>query len=107
MDSASLEARAKAILDPAAYDYFAGGSDDEVTLAANPEAWRRIRLSPHVLRDVSAVSSSAEILGIPMTAPILIAPMAVQKLAHPDGESAMAQAAAKTGAGMGVWAMAA
>lgn len=106
MDTASLEASAKAILDPAHYDYFAGGSDDEVTLAANPEAWRRIRLLPHVLRDVSAVTSSVEVLGTPMSAPILIAPMAVQKLAHPDGESAMAQAAAKTGTVMVVSTMA-
>ena len=106
MDSVSLEARARAVLDPAAYDYFAGGADDEVTLAANSEAWRRILLLPHVLRDVSAVSAGAEVLGIPMTAPILIAPMAVQKLAHPGGESAMAQAAARTGTVMVVSTMA-
>jgi 4-hydroxymandelate oxidase len=97
MDVEALEARARAVLDPMAYDYFAAGSDDEITVRDNEEAWRRVRLLPKVLRDVSVVSSSSSLVGASMAAPILIAPMAAQRLAHEDGERAMARAAAATG----------
>jgi 4-hydroxymandelate oxidase len=96
MDVPSLEAAAREVLDPMAYDYYAAGSDDEVTVRDNEDAWRRVRLLPKVLRDVSTVTTGTSLLGSPVAAPILIAPMAAMRLAHDDGERAMARAAAAT-----------
>jgi isopentenyl diphosphate isomerase/L-lactate dehydrogenase-like FMN-dependent dehydrogenase len=106
MDVPALEARARQRLDPVAYDYFAGGADDELTLRENEEAWRRVRLLPRVLHDVSSVSAGTSLLGTPMPAPILVAPMAAQRLADDEGELAMARAAARTGTVMVVSTMA-
>ena len=97
MDVAALEARARPLIDSTAFDYFAGGSDDEITLRDNDAAWRRVRFLPRVLRDVATVSTKTELLGTALDTPILIAPMAAQKLAHADGETAMAHAAAEAG----------
>lgn len=97
MDAAALEAQARAVLSPMAYDYYAGGADDEVTLRDNEASWRRIRLLPKVLRDVSKVDPAISLLGLDMAAPILIAPMALQRMAHDEGEAAMARGAAATG----------
>lgn len=106
MDVPALEARARPLIDSVAYDYFAAGSDDEVTLRDNEAAWRRIRFLPHVLRDVSSVSTTTSVLGADLATPILVAPMAAQRMAHPDGERAMARAAAATGTVMIVSTMA-
>jgi 4-hydroxymandelate oxidase len=97
LDLASLERRARERLDRSAYDYFAGGADDELTLAANPSAWARLRLRPHVLRGVGTVSTSTTVLGAPVTMPILVGPVAYQRLAHPQGELATAAGAAAAG----------
>ncbi|HEY6731430.1 MAG TPA: alpha-hydroxy acid oxidase [Solirubrobacterales bacterium] len=78
-------------------DYFAGGAGDEVTLRENVSAWGQWRLRPHVLTDVSQVSTAAEVLGGPVEMPILVAPVAYQRMAHPDGEAAMAVGAAQAG----------
>jgi 4-hydroxymandelate oxidase len=105
MDAASLEARARQVLDRVVYEYFAGGADDESTLRDNEAAWGRIRLLPRVLRDVSSVSTAGDLLGVSIAAPILVAPMAFQRLAHPDGERAVARAAARSGIPMVVSTM--
>jgi 4-hydroxymandelate oxidase len=97
LDLASLERRARERLNRSAYDYFAGGTDDELTLADNPAAWARLRLRPHVLRDVGEVSTATTVLGAPVSLPILVGPVAYQRLAHPDGELATALAAAAAG----------
>jgi isopentenyl diphosphate isomerase/L-lactate dehydrogenase-like FMN-dependent dehydrogenase len=81
-------------LDAATLGYFAGGAGDEVTLLDNVEAWRRRRLRPRVLVDVSEVTTAAELLGGPVSMPVLVAPVAFQRLVDPDGEVAMARAAA-------------
>jgi 4-hydroxymandelate oxidase len=94
VDLAELERGARERLEPGAYDYFAGGTDDELTMAANPAAWRRLRLRPHVLRDVGEVSTATTVLGAPVSLPVLVAPVAYQRLAHPDGELASAAGAA-------------
>jgi 4-hydroxymandelate oxidase len=106
MDVTALEEAAKSVLTRSAYDYYAGGADDEVTLADNEAAWRRIRFLPHVLTDVSEVSTATSVLGIPLATPVLVPPMAAQRLAHPDGELAMARAAAGAGSIMVVSTMA-
>lgn len=96
-DVVALEAEAAARLDRAAFDYYAGGADEELTVAENVAAWRRWRLRPHVLRDVSEVRTETTVLGTPITAPILVAPTAYHRMAHPEGEVATARGAAGAG----------
>ncbi|MCI0435796.1 MAG: alpha-hydroxy-acid oxidizing protein [Gemmatimonadetes bacterium] len=78
------------------YDYYAGGAEDEVTLLRNREAYQRISLRPRVLIDVTGVNTAVELLGVKQPHPILLAPAAFQKLAHPEGELASARAARAT-----------
>jgi 4-hydroxymandelate oxidase len=97
LDLTDLEALAFSVLDPAARDFFSGGADDERTLADNSAAWRRARLRPRVLRDVGVLDMATTLLGAPVAAPIAVAPMGLQRLAHPDGEAAMVRGAAAAG----------
>jgi 4-hydroxymandelate oxidase len=92
-----LEAEARKRLDPAIYDYFAGGADDEVTLRANESAFARIGLVPRVLCGSGDPDLGMTVLGHSVSMPILIAPTAFHRLAHPDGECATARAAAAAG----------
>jgi isopentenyl diphosphate isomerase/L-lactate dehydrogenase-like FMN-dependent dehydrogenase len=84
-------------LDAGAFGYFAGGADDEVTLRDNVAAFQRWRLRPRMLVDVSASSLETTVLGTPVSMPLLVAPTAFQRMAHPDGEPATARAAAAAG----------
>jgi 4-hydroxymandelate oxidase len=84
------EARRK--LPRAYYDYFAGGAQDEVTLRANREAFRGIMLRPRVLRGGFQGSLETELLDVTLDMPLLVAPTAFHRLAHPDGECATARA---------------
>ena len=97
MAADNFEQQAHQRLPQSAYDYFAGGADDELTLADNVAAWRRLRLRPRILRDVSTVTTSTTVLGTPVSLPALVAPTAYQQLAHDDGERATAQGAAAAG----------
>src|SRR3970282_2502874 len=92
-----FEPSARAAMDPAAYDYIAGGAWDEITLAENDAAWLRRRFRPRVLVDASHVDPSTTLLGAPSAFPLAIAPMAVHGLAHPDGEGATDRAAGGAG----------
>jgi isopentenyl diphosphate isomerase/L-lactate dehydrogenase-like FMN-dependent dehydrogenase len=94
---ADVEARAAELLDPGVLGYYAGGAGDERTLRDNEAAWGRHRLRPRVLVDVSGVSAATTVLGTEVSMPVLVAPTALQKLAHPDGELGMARAAAAAG----------
>lgn len=98
MDDDALEAAAKAVLPSEAFDYFAGGAFDERSLAANLEDWPAIRLRPRVLRDVTTVDPGTTLLGRPVAHPIVVAPTAFHRMAHPDGEPATARGAAAAGA---------
>ena len=80
--------------------YFAGGAGDELTLRENEEAWRRWRLRPRVLRGLGEVSAAVELLGGPLSMPVLVAPVAYQRLVDPEGEVGMAAAAAAAGTAM-------
>jgi 4-hydroxymandelate oxidase len=98
---ADLERRARELLAPEVYAYYAGGSGLERTLRASVEAWRQYWMAPRVLRDVSAVDTSVRLPGHPPTlaaTPVAVAPTAFQGLAHPGGELATAQGAAEAGA---------
>jgi isopentenyl diphosphate isomerase/L-lactate dehydrogenase-like FMN-dependent dehydrogenase len=94
---ADFERLAEEKLEPGAFGYFAGGAGDERALQENVEAWRRLRLRPRVLVDVELVSAATTVLGTAVSMPVLVAPTAIQRLAHPDGEPGMARAAAATG----------
>jgi 4-hydroxymandelate oxidase len=95
-----FEAAAAARLPRMVFDYYAGGAGDEVTLGASSEAWDDLSIRYRVLRDVSHRDLSVRVLGDALDFPVLVAPMAFQRLAHPDGEVATARAAAAAGAGM-------
>jgi 4-hydroxymandelate oxidase len=94
---ADYEAAAEAVLNRGALGYFAGGAADEITMRDNLDAWARIAVRPRVLVGVGERDSSVELLGRRRPHPLIIAPMAYQKLAHTDGEVATAHAAAATG----------
>ncbi|MEY2475828.1 MAG: 4-hydroxymandelate oxidase [Actinomycetota bacterium] len=94
MDLDALEAEARSLLSGPTYDYLAGGAGDELTLEDNVAAWDRIRLRPRVLRDVSTVDTTTTVLGTPVRSPVLVAPTAFHKLAHPEGELETARGAA-------------
>src|SRR4051794_30425573 len=96
-DIDELEIRARNRLAKASYDYIAGGVGDERTVAANLAAWAEIALRPHVLRDVGTVDTSTTVLGIPVRAPVLIAPSAMHGLVCDEAEAATARAAAGAG----------
>ncbi|HMQ68954.1 MAG TPA: alpha-hydroxy acid oxidase [Ignavibacteria bacterium] len=80
-----------------AYDYYRSGSHDEITLSENIEAFKRIFLKYRVLIDVSKRDLSTEVLGQKISMPLIIAPTAFHKMAHPDGEVATAKAAGAAG----------
>jgi 4-hydroxymandelate oxidase len=94
------EQLAKEHLSSMAFDYYSSGAWDEVTLRDNRDAFERVKLRPRMLVDVSDRNLSTTILGQPLSMPLLIAPMAFQCLAHPDGEIATASVAASLGVGM-------
>lgn len=83
-----------------ALDYYRSGANDEQTLDDNREAFKRLRLYPRILRDVSMRDMSTTVLGQRLPYPIAIAPTAMQRMAHPDGEVATARAASAMGTGM-------
>ena len=95
-----FEALARSRMEPGAYDYFAGGAADERTLAENCRAFQRIAFRPHVLIDVSVVDPSTRVLGRPLSFPVMLAPTALNRLGHPDGEVAAARAAGAAGTAM-------
>ena len=88
------ETLAQAHIEPAAWDFIQGGSDDEVTLRANRSAFERLRLRPRMLVKGSTPNLSTTVLGTPVSMPILVAPAANHGMAHPEGECATAQGAA-------------
>jgi len=94
---ADYERLARERLSEGAYGYFAGGAGDERTLRENVEAYGRWRLRPRALVDVSEASTATTVLGTEVSMPLLVAPVAFQRMAHPDGEPGMARAAAAAG----------
>lgn len=97
---ADHQALARSRLDANALAYFEGGAADELTVAANRTAWDGMALYPRVLRSLAGGHTGTTLLGRALAHPILLAPVAYQRLAHPDGEIASACAAAAQGAGM-------
>lgn len=96
---ADFEPLARQRLDQASWAYFAGGAGDEITLQANRQAWDALRLLPRVLRPLAGISTQTQLFGRRWPSPLLMAPMAAQRLAHADGEPGAALACAALGAG--------
>jgi isopentenyl diphosphate isomerase/L-lactate dehydrogenase-like FMN-dependent dehydrogenase len=94
---ADFERAASDRLDAGVLGYFAGGAGDEETLRDNVAAWARWRLRPRVLAGHAEWGTTAELLGHPLSMPILVAPVAYQRLVDSGGEEAMARAAADAG----------
>jgi len=97
---AELEHRAVEAMEPRAANYVGAGAGSEDTIRANAEAFRRRRIVPRMLRDVAARDLSTTVLGTAMPAPLMLAPIGVQKVVHDEGELASARAAAAVGTPM-------
>jgi isopentenyl diphosphate isomerase/L-lactate dehydrogenase-like FMN-dependent dehydrogenase len=99
-DGTRLEDAARERLEPGPFGYVAGGAGSGATVRANREAFDRWRIVPRMLTDATKRDLSTTVLGTSMPAPVLLAPVGVQSIAHPDGELATARAAAELGVPM-------
>lgn len=97
VDPARLEEAAAAVMREEAFAYVAGGAGTESTVRENREAFERWRIVPRVLRDVSARDTSVELFGARLPSPLLLAPVGVLEMAHPEADEAVARAAAECG----------
>ena len=93
-DLTRLEEAARTVMTPRAYDYVAGSAGAEDTARENLDAFRRWRIVPRMLTDVSTPSYASTVLGTKLPAPFLLAPVGVLAIAHKDAELAVARAAA-------------
>ncbi|XXG66033.1 hypothetical protein AAC387_Pa05g3589 [Persea americana] len=91
------EAIAKEKLPKMVYEYYASGAEDQWTLQENRNAFSRILFRPRILIDVTKIDMTTTVLGFKISMPIMIAPTAMQKMAHPEGEYATARAASAAG----------
>jgi hypothetical protein len=98
---ARLEAAARSALDDGPFGYVAGGAGGGATMRANRAAFDRYAMVPRMLRDTTERDWSTTLLGTEMPAPLLLAPIGVMSIVHPDGELAVARAAAELGVPMG------
>ncbi len=96
-DLTRLEAMAEERMPATAFGYVAGSAGSEATAHANRAAFDAWRIVPRMLRDVSTTDLSVTVLGTPMPAPVALAPIGVLGIVHPDGEAAVARAAASVG----------
>jgi L-lactate dehydrogenase (cytochrome) len=92
-----LRAAAKKRLPGGVFDYIDGAAEDEITIARNAAAFRGVELAPRVLRDVSKIDLSTTLLGRPIPAPLALSPTGFTRIADPQGELAVARAAAERG----------
>jgi 4-hydroxymandelate oxidase len=97
LNLADVGTAARERLDPARWDFFAGGAGDERTVQANTEAFDRRRIVPRVLRGAGPRDLRTTLLGVELSMPVLLAPTAFHRLAHPGGEVATARAAVAAG----------
>lgn len=94
---ADLRAIARRRLPRGVFDYVDGGAEDERTLAANCESYARIEFTPRVLRDVASIDPATRLLGRNLPFPLVLAPTGFTRIVHPEGELAVARAAARAG----------
>ncbi|HEX4359244.1 MAG TPA: lactate 2-monooxygenase [Pseudonocardia sp.] len=96
-DLTQLEALAQQRLDSGPFWYVAGGAGTGATMRANRTALDTWRIVPRMLRETSTRNLATTVLGTELPAPVLVAPVGVQSIVHPDGELATARAAASVG----------
>jgi L-lactate dehydrogenase (cytochrome) len=94
---ADLRRIAKRRLPAGVFDYIDGAAEDERTMRANCAAFERVTFNPRVLRDLSDVDTSTTLLGRPLAYPLVLAPTGFTRIADPEGELAVARAAARAG----------
>ncbi|MFZ9882746.1 MAG: alpha-hydroxy-acid oxidizing protein, partial [Phycisphaerales bacterium] len=94
---ADLRSLAEQAIERTAWDYYRSGAWDETTLAANEERWRQFEIHYRGMVDVSQRSGRTVLLGREIPCPLLAAPTAMQRMAHPDGECATARACGAAG----------
>jgi 4-hydroxymandelate oxidase len=94
------ESAARAIIAPAAWEYIHSGAADEHSLRWNRDAFASLKLAPRVLNNVARIDTAVKVLDWALPHPILLAPVAAQSIAHPDGEVAVARGARAAGAGV-------
>ena len=94
---ADLAALAEANIERTAWDYYRSGAWDETTLARNESAWRELEIHYRGMVDVSGRHGRTTLFGREVPCPLVLAPTAMQKMAHPDGECATARAASTAG----------
>ncbi|MGH3835515.1 MAG: alpha-hydroxy-acid oxidizing protein, partial [Pseudonocardiaceae bacterium] len=92
MTADGLEAAARGVLPAEAFSYVAGGASTERTVAANREAFAQWRIVPRMLRGITKRDLSTTVLGTPMPAPVLTAPVGALGLVHPDADLAVIRA---------------
>jgi lactate 2-monooxygenase len=97
VDGARLEQAAADAMSEEAFAYVAGGAGSESTVRENRAAFERWRIVPRMLRDVSARDTSVELFGARLPSPVLLSPVGVLEMAHPEADVAVAQAAAECG----------
>jgi L-lactate dehydrogenase (cytochrome) len=97
LSGAELQEQARERLSAEAYGYVAGGAGAESTMRANLQAFERWKIVPRMLRDVSVRELATSVLGTEMPAPVMLAPVGVQSIVHPDAELASGRAAAAVG----------
>src|SRR4051812_46012217 len=93
-DATRLTELAREVLAPGPFWYVEGGAGSGATIRANRSAFDTWRIVPRMLRDATSRSTETTVLGTPMPAPVLLAPVGVQSIIHPEGELATARAAA-------------
>ena len=94
---ADLRTIARRRLPRGVFDYIDGGAEDERTMQANSEAYAKVTFAPRVLRDMTHVDPSTTLLGDPLPIPLVLAPTGFTRIAHPEGEIAVARSAARAG----------
>ena len=88
-----LQQKAREVLSPEAFGYIAGGAGEEKTISNNKKAFNKWQIVPRMMGDVSNRSIAVELFGIKLPSPVLLAPVGVLSIAHPDAELAVARAA--------------
>ena len=101
-DLTAVEASAQQVMTPEAFGYVAGAAGSGATARANREAFERWRIAPRMLTGSSGRSCATTVLGSPLAAPIITAPVGVQSIVHPEAELAVARVAAELGVPMTV-----
>lgn len=92
-----FEEVAQRYLPPNAWAYCSSGADDEISKCNNSRAYQKATLRPRILKKIANVDTSTSILGHPVSLPVYMSPVGIAKLAHPDGECALAAIAGEEG----------